>query len=182
MSTQEKGKHGGTRPGAGRKPKDNKKVQMTVTVTKETRDTLKTMAEEQNSRPGAIIDKMLENPDTFTPEGLVEWMCSLSCKEDGFLKESKWIWGNPICEDGILRPAVYWTDGMWSRYSGNDRLGLQLDKSLRLHIVYVYNKEDIIYDAVMMELLPEQIFVYPKEITKSLIISAVKRVFNQRKL
>ena len=61
MSTQEKGKHGGTRPGAGRKPKENKKVQMTVTVAEDTRVTLKAEAQSRHTRPGIMIDEWVSN-------------------------------------------------------------------------------------------------------------------------
>ena len=61
MSTQEKGKHGGTRPGAGRKPKENKKVQMTVTVAEDTRTILKAEAQSRLTRPGIMIDDWVSN-------------------------------------------------------------------------------------------------------------------------
>lgn len=61
MSTQEKGKHGGLRPGAGRKPKDNKRVQMTVTVAEETKVTLKAEAQSRQTRPGVMIDEWVSN-------------------------------------------------------------------------------------------------------------------------
>lgn len=61
MSTQEKGKHGGTRPGAGRKPKENKRVQMTVTVAEDTRTTLKAEAQSRHTRPGIMIDDWVSN-------------------------------------------------------------------------------------------------------------------------
>ena len=61
MSTQEKGKHGGTRTGAGRKPKENKKVQMTVTVAEDTRATLKAEAQSRHTRPGIMIDDWVSN-------------------------------------------------------------------------------------------------------------------------
>ena len=61
MITQEKGKHGGTRPGAGRKPKENKKVQMTVTVAEDTRTILKAEAQSRLTRPGIMIDDWVSN-------------------------------------------------------------------------------------------------------------------------
>lgn len=61
MSTQEKGKHGGVRPGSGRKPKEKKKVQMTVTVAEETKVTLKAEAQSRHTRPGIMIDDWVSN-------------------------------------------------------------------------------------------------------------------------
>ncbi len=60
MSTQEKGKHGGLRPGAGRKPKDNKKVQMTATVQPLTRDSIKEYCREKQTRLGLVLDGMAD--------------------------------------------------------------------------------------------------------------------------
>jgi hypothetical protein len=49
---------GGARPGSGRKPvnPDEKRVQMMVTIDRETRDKLKARAKEQHVRPGRLID------------------------------------------------------------------------------------------------------------------------------
>lgn len=56
---------GGARPGSGRKPlpKDEKRVQMVITIDRETRDKLKAMAKEQHVRPGRLIDEWVN--DTF---------------------------------------------------------------------------------------------------------------------
>jgi hypothetical protein len=50
---------GGARPGAGRKATDpeEKRVQMVITIDRETRDRLKAMAKEQHVRPGRLIDE-----------------------------------------------------------------------------------------------------------------------------
>ena len=49
---------GGARPGSGRKPADpkDKRVQMVITIDRDTRDALKAMAKEQHVRPGRLID------------------------------------------------------------------------------------------------------------------------------
>ena len=60
MSTQEKGKHGGTRPGAGRTPKENKKVQMTATVQPLTRDSIKEYCQAKQTRLGLVLDDMVK--------------------------------------------------------------------------------------------------------------------------
>lgn len=51
---------GGARAGAGRKPlpKDEKRVQMVITVDRETRDKLKARAKEQHLRVGRVIDNL----------------------------------------------------------------------------------------------------------------------------
>lgn len=56
---------GGARPGSGRKPlpKDEKRVQMVITIDRETRDKLKAMAKEQHVRVGRLIDEWVN--DTF---------------------------------------------------------------------------------------------------------------------
>lgn len=59
--TQDK-KWGGARPGAGRKPADpkEKRVQMVVTLSRETRDRLKAKAKEQNTNVGRLIDDLVK--------------------------------------------------------------------------------------------------------------------------
>jgi hypothetical protein len=56
---------GGARPGSGRKPlpKDEKRVQMVITIDRETRDKLKARAKEQHVRVGRLIDKWVN--ETF---------------------------------------------------------------------------------------------------------------------
>lgn len=56
---------GGARPGSGRKPlpKDEKRVQMVITVDRETRDALKARAKEQHVRVGRLIDEWVN--ETF---------------------------------------------------------------------------------------------------------------------
>lgn len=56
---------GGARPGSGRKSKEqkDKRVQMTVTVDRETRDNLKARAKEQHVRVGRLVDEWVN--DTF---------------------------------------------------------------------------------------------------------------------
>ena len=51
---------GGARPGSGRKPlpKDEKRVQMVITIDRETRDKLKARAKEQHLRVGRVIDTL----------------------------------------------------------------------------------------------------------------------------
>ena len=51
---------GGARPGSGRKPlpKDEKRVQMVITIDRETRDKLKARAKEQHVRVGMVIDNL----------------------------------------------------------------------------------------------------------------------------
>lgn len=78
MSTQEKGKHGGTRQGAGRKPKENKKVQMTATVQPLTRDSIKEYCREKETRLGLVLDGMVEggrfNPiESFGEQAIKEF-------------------------------------------------------------------------------------------------------------
>jgi hypothetical protein len=49
---------GGARPGSGRKPvnPEDKRVQMVITIDRDTRDRLKAMAKEQHVRVGRLID------------------------------------------------------------------------------------------------------------------------------
>ena len=57
---------GGARPGAGRRPADpeDKRVQMVITIDRETRDKLKAMAKEMHIRVGRLIDSLVdESPD-----------------------------------------------------------------------------------------------------------------------
>lgn len=56
---------GGARPGSGRKPlpKDEKRVQMVITIDRETRDKLKARAKEQHVRVGRLIDEWIN--ETF---------------------------------------------------------------------------------------------------------------------
>lgn len=54
---------GGARPGSGRKPVDDKRVQMVITIDRETRDTLKARAKEQHVRVGRLIDEWVN--ETF---------------------------------------------------------------------------------------------------------------------
>lgn len=51
---------GGARPGSGRKPlpKDEKRVQMVITIDRDTRDKLKARAKEQHLRVGRVIDNL----------------------------------------------------------------------------------------------------------------------------
>lgn len=48
---------GGARPGAGRKAVSDKRVQMTITIDRETRDRLKAMAKQQHVRVGRLVDE-----------------------------------------------------------------------------------------------------------------------------
>ena len=56
---------GGARPGSGRKPlpKDEKRVQMVITIDRETWDKLKARAKEQHLRVGRLIDEWVN--ETF---------------------------------------------------------------------------------------------------------------------
>ena len=66
MIIPKKFKRGGARPGSGRKPlpKDEKRVQMVITIDRETRDKLKAMAKEMHIRVGRLIDSLVdESPD-----------------------------------------------------------------------------------------------------------------------
>lgn len=58
--TQEKRKHGGYRPGAGRKAVENKRVQVTATVERDTRDTIKDYCKAKQTRLGRLLDTMVE--------------------------------------------------------------------------------------------------------------------------
>ena len=53
---------GGARPGSGRKPKDpeEKRVQMVVSVDRETREKLKNICKVRNIKPGKVIDEMVK--------------------------------------------------------------------------------------------------------------------------
>lgn len=56
-----KPKHGGARPGSGRKSKGEKKrVQMSATVRPETRDTIKDYCKAKQTRLGRLLDTMVE--------------------------------------------------------------------------------------------------------------------------
>ena len=66
MIIPKKFKRGGARPGAGRRPADpeDKRVQMVITIDRETRDKLKAMAKEMHIRVGRLIDSLVdESPD-----------------------------------------------------------------------------------------------------------------------
>lgn len=53
---------GGKRAGAGRKAKEteDKRVNMVVTVDRETRERLRAISKARNTRPGKIIDEMVK--------------------------------------------------------------------------------------------------------------------------
>ena len=53
---------GGARPGSGRKPADpkDKRVQMVITIDRETRDTLKAISKARRMRVGRIVDEMVK--------------------------------------------------------------------------------------------------------------------------
>lgn len=55
--------HGGIRPGAGRPPKTEKRVQIWPSVKKTTKAKLNLMAFQQNKPPGEIVDGLVENSD-----------------------------------------------------------------------------------------------------------------------
>lgn len=52
---------GGARPGSGRKPvaPNDKRVQMMITIDRETRDSLRWAATYRNIRPGKMIDHLV---------------------------------------------------------------------------------------------------------------------------
>lgn len=56
---------GGARPGSGRKPADpkDKRVQMVLTIDKDTRDRIKKIAKDRNIKPGRLIDQMISGED-----------------------------------------------------------------------------------------------------------------------
>ena len=58
---------GGARPGSGRKPADpkDKRVQMVITIDRETRDKLKAMAKEMHIRVGRLIDSLVDEIADF---------------------------------------------------------------------------------------------------------------------
>ena len=58
---------GGARPGSGRKPADpkDKRVQMVITVDRETREKLKAMAKEMHIRTGRLIDSLVDESPVF---------------------------------------------------------------------------------------------------------------------
>ena len=53
---------GGARPGSGRKPADpkDKRVQMVITIDRETRDFIKKFSKERRIRPGRLIDDLVQ--------------------------------------------------------------------------------------------------------------------------
>ena len=53
---------GGSRPGSGRKPVDpeDKRVQMVITIDRDTRDKLKAISRARNIRIGRLIDEMVK--------------------------------------------------------------------------------------------------------------------------
>lgn len=53
---------GGARPGAGRKPADpeEKRVQITISVNRETKDKLNAISKARRMKPGRIIDEMVK--------------------------------------------------------------------------------------------------------------------------
>ena len=56
----EKRKHGGSRPGSGRKAVENKRVQVTATVERDTRETIKDYCKAKQTRLGRLLDTMVE--------------------------------------------------------------------------------------------------------------------------
>ena len=65
---KEKRKHGGSRPGSGRKAVEKKRVQMMATVAVETRDTIKDYCTHKKTRLGRVLDTMVEQ-GIFNNEG-----------------------------------------------------------------------------------------------------------------
>ena len=53
---------GGARPGSGRKPlpKDEKRVQMVITIDRDTREKLKAISRARKIRIGRLIDEMVK--------------------------------------------------------------------------------------------------------------------------
>lgn len=53
---------GGARPGSGRKPADpeDKRVQMVITIDRETRDRIKAICKARKIRSGRLIDEMVK--------------------------------------------------------------------------------------------------------------------------
>lgn len=52
---------GGARPGAGRKPAgDDKRVQMVITIDRDTREKLNAISKARQMNPGRIIDEMVK--------------------------------------------------------------------------------------------------------------------------
>lgn len=54
------GTHGGAREGAGRKPVENKRVQMIITVAPETKARLEAAAEKNRDRVGRLVDALVD--------------------------------------------------------------------------------------------------------------------------
>jgi hypothetical protein len=52
---------GGRRPGAGRPTKENKRVQLSISVAPETRDWLRDQSAEQGETIGRIVDMCIES-------------------------------------------------------------------------------------------------------------------------
>ena len=51
---------GGARPGAGRKAVSDKRVQMVITIDRDTRDRLKAISKARKMRVGRIVDEMVK--------------------------------------------------------------------------------------------------------------------------
>lgn len=53
---------GGARPGSGRKPADpeDKRVQMVITIDRDTRDRLKAISKARGITPGRLIDRIIQ--------------------------------------------------------------------------------------------------------------------------
>lgn len=81
--TQEKRKHGGYRPGAGRKAVENKRVQVTATVERDTRDTIKDYCKARQTRLGRLLDTMVEQ---------------------GFFNKEDWLWRKLFTKQRIINP------------------------------------------------------------------------------
>ena len=62
MTDMKQENRGGARPGAGRKAinPDEKRVQMVVTVDRDTRDKLQAISKARRMKPGRIIDEMVK--------------------------------------------------------------------------------------------------------------------------
>lgn len=54
---------GGSRPGAGRKPTapEDKRVQILVSITQETKERLQKMADSKGMKIGRLLDKMIDD-------------------------------------------------------------------------------------------------------------------------
>ncbi len=116
-------------------------------------------------------------PKKFTPATLALWL-EYDFHLDGVFGKAKWCWNHPICEEpSCFEPKVWFTRGAKYLYNGHDRLGIQLDDDLNLHIVYAYDDSPNENRAVRVKCSRDLIFGLPRDKVELLIPQLVMKAF-----